>query len=231
MRKTVTIPVILLSIFVWLTAVSAAAATYFSDGVYTFEKTENGTAIITDCSLTENEIRVPGSVLGYPVIGIGNYAFMSNSYVGSVTLPDSVISIGKFAFAKNSGLRSVTIHSRCENIADNAFFNSPNVTIYCYYGTAAHTYAAEKHIPCVLLDGITLGNDNGDSYISIGDVTAIQRHIAELDTLEGISLLAADINSDGAIEIDDATALQMYIAGFESPYPIGEPIRLDNTIE
>ena len=125
MRKTVTIPVILLSIFVWLTAVSAAAATYFSDGVYTFEKTENGTAIITDCSLTENEIRVPGSVLGYPVIGIGNYAFMSNSYVGSVTLPDSVISIGKFAFAKNSGLRSVTIHSRCENIADDAFLTVP----------------------------------------------------------------------------------------------------------
>lgn len=231
MKKT-----LLFLLIVFVTAIltvnsTAYAATEFSDGFYTFTVTENDTAVVTDCNLTEETIKVPGDILGYPVVGIGDYAFFGNSYIKNFELPVRLLSIGEFAFANNTGLESVTIHDMVQSIAENAFWNSPNVTIYCYYGTAAHTYAAEKHIPCVLLDGITLGNVNGDSYISIGDVTAIQRHIAELDTLEGISLLAADINSDGAIEIDDATALQMYIAGFESPYPIGEPIRLDNTIE
>lgn len=231
MKKT-----LLFLLIVFVTAIltvnsTAYAATEFSDGFYTFTVTENDTAVVTDCNLTEETIKVPGDILGYPVVGIGDYAFFGNSYIKNFELPVRLLSIGEFAFANNTGLESVTIHDMVQSIAENAFWNSPNVTIYCYYGTAAHTYAAEKHIPCVLLDGITLGNVNGDSYISIGDVTAIQRHIAELDTLEGISLLAADIDSDGAIEIDDATALQMYIAGFESPYPIGEPIRLDNTIE
>ena len=231
MKKT-----LLFLLIVFVTAIltvnsTAYAATEFSDGFYTFTVTENDTAVVTDCNLTEETIKVPGDILGYPVVGIGDYAFFGNSYIKNFELPVRLLSIGEFAFANNTGLESVTIHDMVQSIAENAFWNSPNVTIRCDYGSAAHTYAAEKHIPCVLLDGITLGNVNGDSYISIGDVTAIQRHIAELDTLEGISLLAADIDSDGAIEIDDATALQMYIAGFESPYPIGEPIRLDNTIE
>lgn len=53
------------------TAVSAAAE--FSDGIYTFKKTEHGTAVITDCNLTDEEINVPYNVLDY-----GDTALMSN---------------------------------------------------------------------------------------------------------------------------------------------------------
>lgn len=231
MKKT-----LLFLLIVFVTAIltvnsTAYAATEFSDGFYTFTVTENDTAVVTDCNLTEETIKVPGDILGYPVVGIGDYAFFGNSYIKNFELPVRLLSIGEFAFANNTGLESVTIHDMVQSIAENAFWNSPNVTIRCDYGSAAYNYAIDNNITCALLDSINLGDANNDGVITITDVTAIQRHIAELDTLEGISLLAADIDSDGAIEIDDATALQMYIAEFESPYPIGEPIRLDNTIE
>ena len=69
-----------------------------------------------------------------------------------------------------------------------------------------------------------LGDANGDGHITIGDVTAIQRHIAELEPLTGIYLLAADVDQNGIIDIQDATTLQKFIAEFELPYPIGEPL-------
>ncbi len=203
------------------------AVTEFSDGVYTFRKTDNNTAVITDCNLMESEITVPGFVLGYPVTGIGDYAFLNNGYVKSVTLPASVYSIGSYAFAQCGGLERVNIPRWCDSIADNAFFSSPDITVGCYYGTAAHTFAEEHSIPCIFLNSVTLGDTNGDKYVSIGDVTAVQRHIAELESLDGIYLLAADVNQDGSTDISDATALQMYLAEYEVPYPVDELIRAD----
>lgn len=208
-------------------SITASAVTEFSDGVYTFGKTDNDTAVITDCSLTESDIIVPGFVLGYPVTGIGDYAFLSNGFIKTVKLPASVSLIGDYAFAQCDTLERVDIPRWCESIAGNAFFNSPNVTIGCYYGTAAHTFAKEQFIPCVFLNSVTLGDSNGDKHVSIGDVTAAQRHIAELEPLDGIYLLAADINRDGVTDISDATALQMYLAEYEVLYPIDEPIRMD----
>lgn len=207
-------------------SLSAAAVTEFSDGIYTFSKTENGAAVITDCSLTENEIVVPGSVLGYPVVGVGDYAFLNNSYAESVVLPSSVVSIGAYAFAENSGLLAVTVPSACESIADNAFFNSPNVTIRCWYGTAADAYAKNHALSCEYLDEALLGDADGDGYININDVTAIQRHLAELDSLEGVSLLTADADQTGSIEISDATTLQAFLAEYDVTTPIGDRIDL-----
>ena len=207
-------------------SLSAAAVTEFSDGIYTFSKTENGAAVITDCSLTENEIVVPGSVLGYPVVGVGDYAFLNNSYAESVVLPSSVVSIGAYAFAENSGLLAVTVPSACESIADNAFFNSPNVTIRCWYGTAADAYAKNHALPCEYLDEALLGDADGDGYININDVTTIQRYLAELETLEGIYLHTADANQDGTVDIADATVIQMYLAEYDVTTPIGDRIDL-----
>ena len=74
----------------------------------------------------------------------------------------------------------------------------------------------------VLLDDVMLGDTDGDGYVNISDVTHIQRHLAELESLEGIYLHAADANQDGTLDISDATTLQMYLAKYDIPYPIGE---------
>ena len=211
----------------WMSGVQTFAVTRYSDGTYTFEKTENNTAIIVECNLTESEIDVPEFVIGYPVVGIGDYSFLNNSFLRSVTLPSSVYSIGEYAFAENDGLERITIPRWCENIAGNAFFNSPNVTFNCYYGSAAHIYAKTNAIDCVFSDKVVLGDVNKDGKVSIRDVTAIQRHLVKMDELQDICLLAADINQDTNLDIKDATALQMYIAEYELSYPINKSIKVN----
>ena len=56
---------------------------------------------------------------------------------------------------------------------------------------------------------------NLDGRVDIRDVTAIQRHLAEIELLSGQTLALADTNGDGEIDISDATHLQMYLAEFD----------------
>ena len=97
---------------------------------------------------------------------------------------------------------------------------------YTYFDTVSYVYdyAKNRGNQYVLLDGVKLGDADGDGSVNVSDVTTIQRYLAELETLEGIYLHAADANQDGSVDISDATALQMYIAEYALPYPIGEAI-------
>ena len=60
-----------------------------------------------------------------------------------------------------------------------------------------------------------VGDVDLDGYIDINDVTAIQRHLCELETLDEKNLVLADTNGDGTVDISDATHLQMYLADYE----------------
>ena len=60
-----------------------------------------------------------------------------------------------------------------------------------------------------------IGDTNLDGIVSIGDVTAIQRYLAELETFTDEQIALADTNGDGEINISDATHLQMYLAEFD----------------
>ena len=96
------------------------------------------------------------------------------------------------------------------------------MTLFCLYDSSAYTYAKQKNIPYVLTDNVMLGDANGNDVVGVDDVSAVQRYLAELETLEGIYLHAADANQDGTVDIADATAIQMYLAEYEMDYPIGE---------
>ena len=58
------------------------------------------------------------------------------------------------------------------------------------------------------------GDVSGDGKIDISDVTAIQRHLAELELFTEEQLAVSDTNGDGETNIDDATHLQLYLAGY-----------------
>ncbi len=59
------------------------------------------------------------------------------------------------------------------------------------------------------------GDTNLDGNINVRDVTAIQRHLAELARFTDEQLALADTNGDGSIDIIDATHLQKYFAEFD----------------
>ena len=78
------------------------------------------------------------------------------------------------------------------------------------------------------------GDVNGDGVVSVTDITAIQRHIAEFTPqLEGNRLKAADVDLDGDVSIKDVTYIQMYLAEYaagtyaHTGEPYGEYIEVD----
>ena len=71
---------------------------------------------------------------------------------------------------------------------------------------------------------MTLGDANGDGFVNINDVTALQQHLAELQELSDLGAKAADINMDNKLEIEDATTLQIFLAEYVLSYPVGETV-------
>ena len=72
--------------------------------------------------------------------------------------------------------------------------------------TSNTTYTAQYDI---------IGDVNRDGKVNICDVTAIQRHLADLEVIPEQFLMLADTNGDGKIDIADATHLLMYLAEFD----------------
>ncbi len=62
-------------------------------------------------------------------------------------------------------------------------------------------------------DLVLRGDANQDKTVNIKDATEIQKHAAQLLTLEGDALKAADFDTDGNVNIKDATGIQKFIAG------------------
>lgn len=155
------------------------------------------------------------------ITSIGYSAF-DGTGLKSISLSSELTEIPSYAFANCQSLSYVEISAGVNSIAETAFSNCPELTLGVWYGTVGYNYAKLQNIPYVLLDGVKLGDANGDGSVNINDVTTIQRHLAELETLEGIYLHAADANQDGTVDIADATIIQMYLAEYEMEYPIGK---------
>lgn len=64
-------------------------------------------------------------------------------------------------------------------------------------------------------DTYQIGDTNLNSRITIDDVTAIQRHLAEMNMFTKEQLALADTNGDGKVDIQDATHLQKYLAEYD----------------
>lgn len=72
------------------------------------------------------------------------------------------------------------------------------------------------------------GDADGDGSVSIGDVTAIQRHLGQLALLDSACLAAADIDGNG-LSIADATAIQRYLAEYDDTCAINEWVTAPGT--
>ncbi len=55
-----------------------------------------------------------------------------------------------------------------------------------------------------------------DGVVNIKDVTAIQKYLVDLLTIDDICVAVADFDEDGIVNIKDATAIQKYLV--DLPY-------------
>lgn len=77
------------------------------------------------------------------------------------------------------------------------------------------TYTADRYGRLTEVESqYTLGDVNEDGRVTISDVTAIQRYIAELGDLSRAQFLAADVDKNGEVTIEDATRIQQYLAEY-----------------
>lgn len=104
-------------------------------------------------------------------------------------------------------LNSVTAEGAYKNVKDTGVENTYRITKV----TGAVTINVTTEKSATPTD-YTLGDVNGDGYITVADATLVQQHAAELITLTDTALLAADTSKDGYVTVADATLIQRYAA-------------------
>ena len=81
-------------------------------------------AVLAKYTAAGDKVTIPSEYQGLPVTAVGEYAFLGNSSVVSVTIPDSVTSIGESAFAMCKNLETITIPTSVNEIGGYAFSNT-----------------------------------------------------------------------------------------------------------
>ncbi|MBQ9742278.1 MAG: leucine-rich repeat protein [Ruminococcus sp.] len=155
---------------------------------------------------------------------IGDNAFDSCP-LGITILPASVTSIGDYAMG----------YYYSNETFDYVKYGS--FSVVCTEGSAALDYAANNNFPYNIYTVDTptepntsepvtsepttsepeakyeLGDVNLDGKVNIKDATAIQKHLASLESLSEEGLAVADYDADNRLSVKDATAIQKVLAG------------------
>jgi hypothetical protein len=98
-------------------------------------ETNNGAITITGYTGPSGAVTIPDTINGLPVTSIGDYAFIDDTGLTSVTIPDTVTNIGDYAFFDCTSLTSVTIGRSVTNISDQ-FLGCTSLTGFHFQGNA-----------------------------------------------------------------------------------------------
>ncbi len=149
---------------------------------------------------------VKGNYSSTKLTTFNNSAFVEVTFdvigTGSTDVNLDVIYIGLgYKTSSNLNVQYIVDHSKIQDITGVAGF--ANASLSASASISGGT-------------GFVYGDANGDGEITVDDVTAIQKHLANISELSGSQLNAADTDHDGIVTILDATLIQKYIAGYVS---------------
>jgi hypothetical protein len=92
------------------------------DGLYSYQFTADGkNTILVGYDGDAQNVIVPDSMDGYPLVGIGPQAFNYKSYIETVELPDGLIYLGNMAFFQCINLKRVNIPEGVISIEECCF--------------------------------------------------------------------------------------------------------------
>ena len=156
------------------------------------------------CINNKGQFEHAGKTAGYDVSFYSDFLYSGNNYrretVGDKAL--SLVKDGNIIVPESLNVNGQTF--------DGWYFDEAFMTKFDFDATDIKdtTLYAKWNMGLI-------GDVNGDNKVDITDATAIQRHLAEMESLSGQALALADVNSDGKVDISDATHLQMYLAEFD----------------
>lgn len=107
--------------------------------------------------------------------------------------------------------KDAVIPASVTSIADNAFNDTTDVTIFGYSGTYAETYADEKNITFIDLDTLVKGDVDFNGAVDENDLSILYS-VSALKTYEGYAInLMGDMNKDGTVDGLDAIILDLFL--------------------
>lgn len=121
-----------------------------------FYTIEDGEAVITSYVGGDENIVIPDTLGGAPVVGIEREAFRSR-YFTSITLPSSLEWIEDWAFSACRSLKRIVIPAEVE-VSLNAFDECAHLTVYGYTGSSAQEAAEYCECTFIALDDLPDGD-------------------------------------------------------------------------
>ena len=165
--------VLIMLIAMYAFSLSASAALLGKDGFY--YEFENGNAVLKEYHSSSVTVEIPNQVYSHNVTKIADYAFLRNTNITSVTIPDTVNKIGDSAFYGCSNLEKVLIPKSVISFGNSIFANCGKLTIYCYSGSTAEKYAIANNAAYKLVDVEELRNNStiSSTQLNLGDTLKI----------------------------------------------------------
>ena len=113
-------------------AVESQLKAWKIDYTYIYEyqfNSDNTGAIITKYNGPYTVPSMPATILGKPVVSIGDSAFMSNTKLqGVYGIPSTVTSVGVGAFSGCTSLKNISLPNSVKTIGNSAFYGCSNLT-------------------------------------------------------------------------------------------------------
>ena len=97
------------------------ANTIWTDGDYTWVELSGGEVAVSGYTGAGGDIAIPATLGGKTVTQIGEYAFMDNTTITGVTMPDTLTKIDFQAFDHYTSLSSITLSSALDTIEASRF--------------------------------------------------------------------------------------------------------------
>jgi hypothetical protein len=144
--------------------------------------TNNGTITITGYTGPGGTVIIPDTIGGFPVTGIGDFAFSSQDSLTNVIIPKGVTSIGFHSFSYCFSLTSVTNPESITSIADLAFAHCTSLTNVAIPTNTTSVGALAFYL-CTSLTSINIPN----SVTNVGYGAFAGCHILNAITVESLN--------------------------------------------
>ena len=133
-------------------SITASAETTYTEGSYTYTITGGKATIIDVSSSIGKSVKIPTTLGGYPVTGIGGSAFRNAYQMTSVTIPASVQSIVSSAFTSCYNLGSIYVdeENMCFSSSYGVLFNKNKTKLLrCPPGIYLSTYEIPEGVTSI----------------------------------------------------------------------------------